>query len=223
MRVNTLLRFLGPVVAVAALFLLPALRLALPLLPSAEWTAAEVGFEVVHGAQAGAPARPGGAAQPDLPSMLRQARDLQRQLGGGGSAPMNKGFAAAALIPAAALAAGLFALLSWLWLLLGWRPAAMVNAALGAAASLYAIVASAWLTDLARSAAAQAMARMQQNLSGIMRTLDWSKLGRQLAGNIGLVPQAGLYVLLFAFLAILIAPPPPGARRGRPSDAPGAA
>ncbi len=219
-RVNRLLRFLGPALAVAALFALPALRLVLPMLPPAQWSVAGMAAEIMPAARSNPPAPPG-ARQPDLRELLRQARTMQQQFGGGGDAGLQRGFAAAALIPAAALAAGVLALLSWLWLLLGWRAVAMVNAAGGAAAALYAIGASAWLTHLARAAAAQAMARMQQNLSGIMRTLDWGKLGHELAGNIGLVPEAGLYVLLLAFLAILLAPP---AQRRPPvaSDGPAA-
>jgi hypothetical protein len=214
--VNRFLAYLAPAVAVAALFFLPALRLVLPLLPPAQWTVAGMAGDALHLAHPGEPGQPARANPPDLATLLRQAQAMQRQFGGNANPKLKAGFAAAALIPPAALLAGLFALLSWAWLLLGWRVAGLINALCGAAATLYAIAASAWMTALARAAATQAMANMQRNLSGIMRTLDWAKLGRQLTGNIGLVSQPGLYVLLLAFVAILLVPPP-GKRAGAPS------
>jgi hypothetical protein len=205
--VNQLLRYLAPAVALAALFLLPALRLALPMLPAAQWTVAGLAAAAVQNAHAPGQGLPPSTGQPDLGTLLRQARGMEQQFGGRSNAKLDAGFAAAALIPLAALLAGVLALLSWLWLLLGWRLAGLINAVCGAAATLYAIVASARMTALARSAAADAIAHMQSNLSGIMRTLDWAKLGHQLSGSIGLVPQPGLYVLLLAFAAMVAVPP----------------
>ncbi|HVA65282.1 MAG TPA: hypothetical protein VNF74_16290 [Terriglobales bacterium] len=199
------LRWLAPAVAVAAVFLLPALRLAVPLLAPAQWTVAELAAETVRARSA----QPAKASQPSLRSLLRQAQGLQREWSPGPASNRNGltlGLALAALIPVMAILAGLCALLSLLWQ--AWRHPrlALTTAAVGLAATGYAVGAAWWLTRALRIEVAQFFARAQHSFGGLLRGLDWNALQAGLAGPLGVVPQAGLYVLALAFLAMLVAP-----------------
>ena len=199
------LRWLAPAVAVGAVFLLPALRLSLPMLAPAQWTVAELAAETVPRAERS----PGNAQAPSLRALLRQAQALRREWSPGPASNRNGltlGLALAALIPVMAILAGLCALLSLLWQ--AWRHPrlGLTTAAAGLAATGYAIGAAWWLTRAMRSEVAQFFARAQHSFGGLLRGLDWNALQAGLAGPLGVVPQAGLYVLGLAFLAMLVAP-----------------
>ncbi|HUX67428.1 MAG TPA: hypothetical protein VMV31_08055 [Terriglobales bacterium] len=204
------LRWLAPAVAVGAVFLLPALRLTLPLVAPAQWTVAELAEEAVRATPGRA--QPGGGPSPSLRALLRQAQALRRQwspsppAGGAGADELTLGLALAALIPVMAVLAGLCALLSLLWQ--GWRHPrlGLFTAGVGLAATGYALGAAWWLTRALQAEVAQFFARAQHSFGGLLRGLDWKALQAGLGGPLGVVPQAGLYVLALAFVAMLVAP-----------------
>lgn len=195
------------VLAVAALFM-PALKGVAPVLEPAQWRVADLAAEAVHTLRPNSapPANPG---QPRLSDILRQSRSLWQDFGGNGrrnSASLAWGLALAALIPATALLAGACACLSWIWLLGRWRRAFAIGAAVGLAAAAYAVVASWWLTRLLHSEQARLLTRLQHSLQGLLGARIAHGVQAGLAGPVGLTSEAGLYVLLLSFLAMLMWP-----------------
>ncbi|MGH9393884.1 MAG: hypothetical protein ACRD1E_06915 [Terriglobales bacterium] len=205
------LRWLAPAVATAAVFLLPALQAAAPFGASASWSVAGLGSEVVQAARP----QPGSGGQSSLRGLLQQVRSLRQEFGGGSeetNTALRRALALAALIPLAALLAGICALAA-LAATAGQRPRVVLGCAgVGLAASLYAIAASWWLTHAARLEVARALSRAQHSLGGLLGGLaagpDWKSMSAGLSASLGVFPQAGLYVLGLAFLAVLILPAP---------------
>lgn len=191
----------------------PALRATAPLTAPAQWTIADLAAGAVHAATH----RPAPAGQPDtLNDWLGQARSLWRQFHGAaspaGQRRMSAALALAALIPVLAIVAGLCALLSLLFVLWPRRRWLIGAAMVGAASSAYVIAASWWLTHMVRAELTQAFAVAQQRWGGLIAALagggssGGNALTAALTTSLGLEPQAGLYVLLLAFVAMLLLP-----------------
>jgi hypothetical protein len=143
-----------------------------------------------------------------LQDTLHRLRDFERQFGARPSPAQRRALWIAAAIPAALLLAGAAALLSFLWLLLAWRRAVVINSIIGLAACVYAMAAAWWLTRVAQTAAAQLLSRAQHgSLGGVLSQLGVKPLP-QLAAQFSLSPQPGLWALLLALAATLIRPQP---------------
>lgn len=197
------LRWAGPILAVCAILFLPALRASAPLLPSAQWTVAELGVEA---ARATRPGTPGTDAKPSLRTVLRRAQALRQEFGDNRAASPQLGEALvlAAAIPATAILAGLCGFLCLLFQAFG-RPRWLLGSALvGLAGTVYAIGASWWLTHAARLEVGRLMQQAQHSLGGLLGGLDWKSLQSGIATPLGLAPEAGLYLLAIAFLLIVV-------------------
>ncbi|MGH9476104.1 MAG: hypothetical protein ACRD1C_07200 [Terriglobales bacterium] len=108
------LRWFASILAVLALALLPALSAEAPLLGAREWTVGQLALEAVRAATA--KPKPG---QLSLRDIIHQAQSLQREFGGTNPSPTTqRALALAALVPLAAIVAGVCAILSLLWLVL---------------------------------------------------------------------------------------------------------
>ncbi len=185
--------------AVLAVILLPALRAQAPLVTAREWTVGQLGAEAVHAVRA--QPKPG---QPSLRDIVRQAQTLARLFGGGKTSPeLQRALTLGALVPLAAIVAGLCALLSLLWLGLRWRWVYLADAIAGLAACAYAIVASRALTHVAQAD----LTRAQQGLPGLLHRFGL-KIDAPAPLAIGLVPEIGLYVIGVLFIAMLLLPLP---------------
>ena len=204
------LRWAAPVVAAAAVFLLPALQASAPFSPVQRWSVAELAGEIAQAATAG-PGRQDQSSATNLRQLLRHARELQQWLPAESQqnrAALDRALLLALPIPFAVLLAGIAALLSVAATALERRWPLRACAAAGLAASLYAMAASWWMTRTARRAVGQALAQAQHSFGGLPLGLDWNRLQAGLTRPLGLVPQAGLLVLALAFLAMLAAPAP---------------
>lgn len=198
------LNLIPPVLAVAMVFAVPALRATAPLTRPVQWTVAELATTTVRAATRGSP-----GSSPDLRRWLDEARTLWRQFHG--SSPSSQrgmawALAAAALIPVLAIVAGLCALLSLIFQLWARRLWLRGAAIAGVFSSAYVIGASCWLTHMVRSGLAEVIAAFQHRWGGLIAALDGNTLTSALSTPLGLLPQAGLYVLLLAFVAILLLP-----------------
>lgn len=199
-----LLRWVAPVVALAAALWLPALRVSAPVVGTADWTVAQLGAEAARAAHPPAEAQD---SRPSLRSLLRQVESLRQEFGGRGqnARGLDWALALAGLIPVMALLAGLCALLALVWQ--GWRHPRLGQgtAVIGLLAAAYAIGASWLLTRTLQAEVAGLFERAQHSLGGLLRGLDLHSLQAGL-GPLGVEPQAGLYVMELAFLAILLWP-----------------
>lgn len=200
------LHWIAPLLAVAAVFALPALQATVPFAPSAEWTIGQLGLELVRPI---ANASSGNTQKPDYREMLRQARQLQQELGGRISPPQQRGMttalALAGLIPVAALVAGLAAILCLLLALARLRKLEIAAALTGVVASAYAVAASLWLTHAAQAAARAGVASAESKLGRLLGGLHLPALATAVQ-RLGIRPEAGLYVLLLALLAAVALP-----------------
>lgn len=188
-------KWIAPIVAVLAVLLLPAMEATAPLVAPQGWTIAQVATAAV---------RP--QSRRSLQDAIRRVRDLEGQFGARPSPAQQRALWIAGAIPAALLLAGGAALLSFPWLLLGWRRALIANAAVGGAGCGYSLIAARWLTRVVQTTAAQLLGRAQQGaLSGVLSQLGVKPLP-QFAGQFAVSAQAGLWVLLLAFLAMLVWP-----------------
>lgn len=214
------LAWIAALLALLAMLFLPALRASAPLTTPAEWTIGQLAVEL--GRASSQASQPSGQRRPALRPLLQRAEDTIREFGGNGNNATRRrletALALGALIPIAALLAGLCALLGLLFTAWPVRWAHRLAAAAGVAASAYAIGASWWLTRTAQTAADALVANLQHRLGGLLGGLNLDGLGRQTRAAIGLWPEAGLFVLLLAFTAMLVLPPP-HRRRSRPSGA----
>lgn len=209
--VPALYRWVAPVLAVVAVFLLPALRVTVPLLPSSEWTIAGLGAQI--GRSAAAPSN----GQPALRERLRQMEDVRRELAGPAARPdhgLEVALALAALIPLTALLAGLCALASLGLAPARWRRWRLTVAWTGVFSTGYAIAASEWLTHVVHAQLAQWWTRAQHGLGGLLQSLHLQTTAAQWINQVRLDPEIGLYLLCLVFLAMLLAPettktPPP--------------
>ncbi|HEY8056826.1 MAG TPA: hypothetical protein VIE13_13045 [Terriglobales bacterium] len=187
------LRWVVATVAVAATLVLPAVEARAPMVKAQSWTIGQIGEAVVRPKQ-----------RKSLQDAIRRVREAERQIGA--SPGMKRAAWVGGAIPAALLVAGAAAVLSWVWLLLGWRRALAANAIVGVVACGYALIASWWLTREVQTAAAQVLQQAQQGpLGGFLHQLGVKPLP-QWAGQFALAPQAGVWVLLLAFLALLAIP-----------------
>lgn len=205
---DRLLHWIAPVLAVVAVLLLPALQGTLPFTPPAEWTIAQLGAELVHPGSTGTNT---GAQHQDFRELLHQARQLQQELGGGAPSRQRRSveiaLALAALIPVAALLAGLGAILSLLFTIVRWRKLQVAAAILGIVTSAYAIAASLWLTRAAHAAARSGLASAETKLGRLLGGLHLPSLEPAIE-KLGVWPEAGLSVVLLALIAVLVIPPP---------------
>lgn len=201
MQLYQWLRWAAPWLAVVAIFL-PALTAAAPWVPPQHWSAVELAADVAHLSR---PHEDGGS-HVNLQDLLRRMQDLRarfvRSPQSGTAVPLA--FKLAVLIPVAVLLAGgcaiALAILSWRRL---WRLSA-VTATVGLIAALYATIVSLVLTNVVRNELAASIARAQHRY-------NLAALGQMLAGMTGEVvlrPEAALYIMIFAFLAILLLPRP---------------
>lgn len=200
------LRWTASILALLAMIFLPALTAEAPLTTPRQWTIGQLATEAVHSATA--PRQPG---RPSLREIIHKAQQLNREFGGGPPSPrLQRTITLAALIPLAAVSAGLCALLSFLWLALrlGWLY--WLDALIGLLSCAYAILASWLLTRAAQAEITRLLAHLQHGLSGLLRGLSL-KLPPQLQSSVGVHPEVGLYILGLLFLAMLILPHP---RRG---------
>ncbi|HET9785212.1 MAG TPA: hypothetical protein VFP94_09695 [Terriglobales bacterium] len=189
------LKWIAPIVALLAVLLLPAIEATAPLAAPQGWTIAQVATAAV---------RP--QSRHSLQDAIHRVRDLEPQFNLRPSPAQRRALWIAGAIPVALLLAGAAALLSFLWLLLGWRRALIANAALGCAACVYSLIAAWWLTRVVQTAAAQLLESAQQGpLGGVLSQLGVKPLP-QFAAQFALSPQAALWVLLLAFLAMLVWP-----------------
>lgn len=182
---------------------LPALTAEAPLTTPRQWTIGQLATEAVHIATA--PRQPG---RPSLREIIHKAQQLNQEFGGGPPSPrLQRAITLAALIPLAAVIAGLCALLSFLWLALrvGWLY--WLDALVGLLSCAYAIIASWLLTRAAQAEIARLLAHLQHGLSGLLRGLSL-KLPPQLQGSVGVHAEVGLYILGLLFLAMLVLPHP---------------
>ncbi|HEY7837909.1 MAG TPA: hypothetical protein VIC54_04875 [Terriglobales bacterium] len=203
---------IAAILALVVAATVPALRATAPLTAPAQWTIADL----AAGAVRAATRRPAPAGQPDtLNHWLGQARSLWRQFhntaSAGAQRRMSVALALAAMIPVLAIVAGVCAVLSLIFVLWRRRRWLMGTALVGAASSAYVITASWWVTHLARTELTQALAAVQQRWGGLIAALAGGSSGGHaltaaLPASLGLEPQAGLYVLLLAFLAMLLLP-----------------
>lgn len=191
------LKWISPIIALLAVLLLPAIEVAAPLVAPQGWTIAQVATAAV---------RP--QSRRSLQDAIHRLRDLERQFGARPSPALQRALWIAGAIPAALLLAGAAAVLSFLWLLLGWRRALIADAVVGLAACTYALIASWWLTRVAQTAATQLLGRAQQGAPGGLLSQLGVKPLPQFAGQLAISPQAGLWVLLLALAATLIRPHP---------------
>lgn len=206
---------IASLLAVVVTVAVPALRATAPLIAPAQWTIADLAVEAARAAiphAASGQGTPGGPPA-NLQRGLDQARALWHEFHGRSAATspaaqrrMDAALAAAALIPVLAIVAGLCALLSLLFV--WWRRGRwLVGAAIaGAVASAYVIAASWWLTHMVRTELTQVMGTVQQRWGGLITALGGHTLTATLTSAFGLEPQAGLYVLLLAFVAMLVLP-----------------
>lgn len=191
------LRWFASILAVAAMIFLPALSATAPLLGAREWTVGQLGVEAVRAVSA--KPKPG---QPSLRDVLHQAQALQQQFGGRSASPRTRrALALAALIPVAAIVAGLCAILSLVWLGLRWRWVYWAGAGVGVLACIYAIIAARVLN----AAAAAQVARLQHSISGLLGRLGLAGHA-QVQISLGVTPEIGLYVLGVLFVAMLVVP-----------------
>src|SRR5690348_8424827 len=108
---------IAPVLAVVAVFAVPALRATAPLAPPARWTIASLGAGAARAASHG-------GQSSDLHRWLDDARSLWRQFHGpnpGAQHAMARALTLAALIPVLAIVAGVCAILSLIFQL-WYRP-----------------------------------------------------------------------------------------------------
>lgn len=178
------------VAALAALtaFTLPALQLTVPLVPAHSWTIFQLAASAAQLARHRQTPQPGDV---NLGSTLQQARRLlQSVTHKQGAAGLKRALALAAAIPAAALLAGVCALLSLLAVGLARAWIERWIAAIGLAAAAYAVGASWWLTHQVH----------------VLLT-PWLGLSALVSG-FALEPEAAPYVLILLFAAMLLWPAP---------------
>ncbi|MGH9519014.1 MAG: hypothetical protein ACRD2D_05165, partial [Terriglobales bacterium] len=129
----------------------------------------------------------------------------------GGGAPSRQrssveiALALAALIPVAALLAGLGAILTLLFTIVRWRKLQLAAAILGIATSGYAIAASLWLTRAAQAAARSGLASAATKLGHLLGGLHLPSLEAAVT-QLGVQPEVGLYVVLLSLIAVLFIP-----------------
>jgi len=208
---------IAAILAVVVAATVPALRAVAPLTAPAQWTIADLAAGAVRAAIHHSANDGENGGQPEtLNHWLGQARSLWRQFhntaSAGAQRRMSVALALAAMIPVLAIVAGVCAVLSLIFVLWRRRRWLMGTALVGAASSAYVITASWWVTHLARSELTQALAAVQQRWGGLIAALAGGgnsgghALTAALPAALGLEPQAGLYVLLLAFLAMLLLP-----------------
>lgn len=209
-RWESILRWLAAWVGVGAL-LAPALSFSAPGL-AAQWTTVELATAVVPArAQPNAGA---GAKQPSAAEVLRDIGTLRRQWAswsGQSQASLPWSYRMVVAVPIALLLAGLCALLLLLAIAARWRAVIAPTAAVGLIASGYAIVAAALLTrSLHREIIAAALRAQRQ-----APLLPLFHLGTRLGAAIHVRAEAGAYLMLAAFAALLLLPAT-GARAAPP-------
>lgn len=209
---STLWRLTAPILALIAIFFLPALRASAPMAVPQQWTVAGLSADAFHSAF-----NRQDQNSPSLSSILRQAKRLRSEVGRARpvSGKWKLALVLAGLIPLAAVLAGICGGLSFLFALARWRRALQVVAVVGLTASLYAIGASWWMTRAARSDLQQLLAGVQQHYGAVLAAILGSRGLAQLEHGflqpLGLLPQAGLFVLALAFVAMLLLPTPQSA------------
>lgn len=198
MELQTWLRRLIPLIGILGIFL-PALTASLPLLPSHQWSAAQIGAATVR---ISTPGKAQGEDHPSLPSILHQASDMRKQLsqvtGQGGNIPVA--FKLALLIPVAVLlsAACIILMLAGSWL--RWGMTVTVTAFLGIVCSGYTLIASWLLTRTLQDEVQQAIDRTRQSLSFLH--IDPSSF----SSHVGLTAGIGVYLMLLACLIMVVLP-----------------
>lgn len=199
MELHSWLRRLVPLIGILGIFL-PALTASLPLLPSHQWSAAQIGAAAVRGSAPGHDAND--QNRPSLSSILHQASDMRKQLsqvtGQGGSVPVA--FKLALLIPVAVLLAAACVILMLVGSWLRWGLTVTVTASLGILCSGYTLIASWLLTRILQDEVQQAIDRTQQSLSFLH--IDPSSFSR----NVGLAAGIGVYLMLLACLIMVVLP-----------------
>lgn len=197
---------IAALLAVVVVVAIPALRASAPLTAPAQWTIADLATGAARAlTRRSGPNRPPAA----LNHWLEEARSLGREFHGaspGAQRRLDMALALAALIPVLAIAAGLCAGLSLILAL--WRRQRWLAgpAIVGAVSTSYVIAASWWLTRMVHTELTQVAAGVQQRWGGLITALGGHTLTAALTTPLGLEPQAGLYVLLLAFLAMLVLP-----------------
>lgn len=199
MFLQTWLRRLVPLIGVLGIFL-PALTASLPLLPSHEWSAVQIGTAAVKASAPGHDAA--NQDRPSLASILRQASDMRKELsqvtGQGGNIPVA--FKLALMIPVAVLLAAMCSLLVLLGSWLRWGMTVTVTASLGILCSGYTLIASWLLTRTLQEEVQQAIDRTQQSLSFLH--IDPSSFSH----SVGMSAGVGVYLMLLAFLIMVVLP-----------------
>jgi len=199
MELQTWLRRLVPLIGILGIFL-PALTASLPLLPSHQWSAAQIGAAAVRVHTPASNAQ--GDGHPSLSSILHQASDMRKQLsqvtGQGGSIPVA--FKLALLIPVAVLlsAACIVLMLAGSWL--RWGITVTVTAFLGIVCSGYTLIASWLLTRTLQDEVQQAIDRTRQSLSFLH--IDPSSF----SSHVGLAAGIGVYLMLLTCLIMVVLP-----------------
>ncbi len=199
MESQTWLRRLIPLIGILGIFL-PALTASLPLLPSHQWSAAQIGAAAVRVSTPGSNAQ--GEDRPSLSSILHQASDMRKDLsrvtGQGGNIPVA--FKLALLIPVAILlsAACVILMLAGSWL--RWGITVTITASVGIVCSGYTLIASWLLTRTLQDEVQQAIDRTRQSLSFLH--IDPSSF----SSHVGLATGIGVYLMLLACLVMVVLP-----------------
>lgn len=205
MQLQTWLRRLVPLIGILGIFL-PALTASLPLLPSHQWSAAQIGAATVR---VSTPGKAGEGEHPSLSSILHQASDMRKQLsqvtGQGENIPVA--FKLALLIPVTVLLAAACVILMLIGSWLRWGLTVTVTASLGIICSGYTLIASWLLTRTLQDEVAQAIDRTRQSLSFLH--IDPSSFSH----NVGLAAGIGVYLMLLACLIMVILPAAASSRK----------
>ena len=210
MKPEVWLRWGAPWLALVAVFL-PALTATAPFLPQQQWSSYDVAALGVRAAwshrhPAAAPGTPGTPSTKispgDLLREIEKARARLGQAGGGTTVPLA--FQFGAFIPVAIVLSGVVAVLLVLLTALRWWWPLNVAAGLGMATTIYAIAVSYWLTQTVRDemTSAMAAARHHFDLQGL------AALAGSLVAQVGLRPEAALYLILIACAMVLLLPRP---------------
>ncbi|MGH9466921.1 MAG: hypothetical protein ACRD1Y_06160 [Terriglobales bacterium] len=197
------------VIAILAALFLPALSAVAPFTHAREWTIGQLGAEAVHSFHnRHAASQKPETGRPGLHEILNRAEALQREFGGRPPSPgLRRAITLAALIPVAAVVAGICAVLSLLWLALRLRWIYLAGAIVGLLGCVYAVIASRLLTRAAQAEVAHLLARAQHGLAGLLHGLGiQAQLPHQLSTALGIAPEAGLFVLGLMFIAMLLMP-----------------
>jgi len=211
MKPEVWLRWGAPWLALVAVFL-PALTATAPFLPQQQWSSYDVaalGVRAAWSHRHPAAATPPAPGEPttrispgDLLREIEKARARLGQVGGGTAVPLA--FQFGVFIPVAIVLSGVVAVLLVILTALRWWWPLNVAAGLGMVTTVYAIAVSYWLTQTVRDEMTSAMgvARRHFDLQGL------AALAGSLVAQVGLRPEAALYLILIACAMVLLLPRP---------------